>query len=115
MKNVMIQESQWSLTVFYRSVSDMTAKDPNSVAEQAYQSTSKRLLNRSFDLVSESKRTVHQAREIKKQCQILHQINLKHVHKCMACKFRWECPHHRCELRYLSLCFDCHRRIGSRF
>jgi hypothetical protein len=90
------------------------AKGPSqdgSLQAQASRSRSKELKDESRDLVRQASKLVDKGREIRSKSSKL--LASPHGHRCMSCKAHWNCQTEACELKYLSLCFDCHRKLGS--
>jgi hypothetical protein len=112
--DAMIRESKVVAYRFSLCVSDMTAYNTNRAIDKAQEEISKRLRNRSVLLKSESRSLVDKSRALRGRCRPVNDSGVRHIHKCMGCKYRWKCAQNRCELKFLCLCFECHRRIGSR-
>jgi hypothetical protein len=87
------------------------AIQPISLDAQASRSRSKELKDASRNLVKQTSMLVDRAREIRSKSTEL--LSSPHGHQCMSCKAHWTCKTEACELKYLSLCFVCHRKLGS--
>ena len=94
-------------------IQDVSLKPTQDVSLKALvsRSRSKQLKDASRELVKQASMLVDKGREIRSKSSKL--LSSPHGHRCMSCKAHWKCKTEACELKYLSLCFVCHRKIGS--
>jgi hypothetical protein len=81
------------------------AGDEDQESQQTeVQNDSRPLKHQPSDLRSSS-------RELRRRSRAL--LAKVHRHRCMSCNAHWDCEAILCELKYLCLCLECHRKIGS--
>src|SRR5215510_4235868 len=105
---LVIQLDKWALTTDVKGVSAMSANLRNHADNEFGPPKREKVRHESRVLRQQSSELVTEARRILSKSQRL--IRRPHVHRCLSCKTDWQCKHEVCELKWLCLCLDCHRR-----
>ena len=78
---------------------------------RAIKSLSRELKERSGVIIRRTSNLIDDTREtISRSIGLL---SKPHRHHCMSCNGEWKCEHPLCELKYLSWCVDCNKKLGS--
>ena len=91
-------------------VSDMTVQNQRSINSTPARMRAHKLIQKSTDLREHSSRLLVRTQQLLRSLPPLkHQ---EHNHSCMACSEVWACSAVYCELSFMSICLECHKRLG---